>query len=176
MVHGKISPVTRARTQWRHAEHVGDELKCVSVPGEDHRARSRQPLCFRNVQRFPALLARFVLYQPVRPRDANRVYVCMPVRCKRQRHSIIDALAVEYARLHFHGCIDRVLEIFHALNPNHKPALVRRGVCIDMKRTVGQYACIIFALIAIEICANSGWRRFHICTRDQLARVVPYGK
>jgi len=48
VIYRKILPVARTRAQRRHTQHVGDELKSLAVPREDHRARAGKPVRFRN--------------------------------------------------------------------------------------------------------------------------------
>ena len=70
----EVRAVARARAERRDAEHVGDELIPAAVPREDHRARSGQPLRLLDTPpRWPTGCFSFVLNQPVRPGDPDRV-------------------------------------------------------------------------------------------------------
>src|SRR5438477_13216991 len=86
MIDGEVVSMSRASSQWRDSQDICNELECLSIPGKDHRARSRKTLGLRDDQRFTSLLARLVLNKAIGPRDADCVGVHVAVGSKSKRH------------------------------------------------------------------------------------------
>jgi len=62
VVHREIPAVARTRAERRHAQYIGNKLKALPVPCEDHRTRTRKPRGLLDVHHSIHRHARLILY------------------------------------------------------------------------------------------------------------------
>src|SRR5437762_10535538 len=104
MVDREVLAIAVAGSQWRYAQHVGDELERASIPGKDHRARAGEPRLFFVDHLLSRCLPYLILDHSIRPGDSHRVRLGIITQSKYDRYAGVGALLIPGAGLYFHHC------------------------------------------------------------------------
>src|ERR1039457_542498 len=124
VIHREILPIARTGAQWGYAQHVGDELETLAVPGEDHGARPGESRrLFDNAHAVDGELG-FVLDQTVRPSDAYGVYLSTRTQAETYGRASINSLLIEGAGFDLDLGIQRQFGILHSGQPDFDPVTV----------------------------------------------------
>ena len=131
MVHRKVISIATAGAQRSYAQHVGNELELLSIPGEDHGARPRKPRLFLVRCPIAGELPGLILYQAVWPGDAHGVNLGIVTQSKHQRHACVSSFLVPGAGLYLDHRARHQFKVLHSLQLNLQEVVCGHGVILQ---------------------------------------------